>query len=119
LITHALVKNFCDGEKPWDAEQISHSLEIPIRLVRQLLFELVESEILSEVKKEDEKDIAYQPAIDVGKLSVKYIVEALDKRGTSDLPMEQTNELKKISECLKAFAGDLEKSPANILLRDI
>jgi membrane protein len=119
LITHLLVKDFCRGERPQYAEQISHTLEIPIRLVRQLLFELVESGILSEVRKDNGKDVAYQPAVDVGKLTVKYVVEALEQRGNSDIPVGQISELEKLSNCLRTFAEDIEKSPANILLQDL
>ena len=119
LVTHLLIKNFCKSEQPWDAEKISHTLEIPIRLVRQILFELVESGILSEVKKDDKKDVAYQPAIDVGKLTVKYVVESLERQGNSAIPVGKTSELDKLSDCLSTFAGDIEKSPANILLEDL
>ena len=118
LVTHLLIKNFCKAEPPLDAEKISHTLEIPIRLVRQILFELVESGILSEVRK-DNKDVAYQPAIDVGKLTIKFVVELLENRGISNIPVGKTEELDKLSSCLRTFAGDIEKSPANILLKDL
>ena len=119
LITHLLVKNFCKGEQPWHVERISHTLEIPIRLVRQILFELAESGILSEVRKDNGKDVAYQPAIDVAKITVKYVIEALEQQGSSAIPVRQTSELNKLSDCLSTFAGDIEKSPANILLKDL
>ncbi len=119
LITHRLIVNFCNGRRPYDAAAISHALEIPIRLVREILFELVGSGILSEVKNDSNKDVSYQPAIDVGKLTIKYVVEALEKRGNSSIPVSQTNELSRLSSCLSTFADDIEKSPANILLKDI
>jgi membrane protein len=119
LITHLLVKNFCKGEQPWDAERISARLEIPIRLVRQILFELVASGILSEVSKDNGKAVAYQPAIDVGKISVKYVIESLEEQGSSAIPVAQTSELHKLSDCLSTFASHIEKSPANILLKDL
>ena len=119
LITHLLVKDFCKGEPPWDAARISHELEIPIRLVRQILFDLVESGILSEVRKDNGKDVAYQPAIDVGKLTVKYVVHALEQRGNATIPVAKTTELDRLSNCLSTFAGDIEKSSANILLKDL
>lgn len=119
LVTHLLIKNFCKAEQPWGAEKISHTLEIPVRLVRQILFELVGSGILCEVRKDDDKDVAYQPAIDVGKVTVKYVVESLEQRGNSAIPVGKTSELDKLSECLNTFADDIEKSPANILLKDL
>ena len=39
-IFHLLTKKFSLGEKPLSANQIAHALEIPVRLVRQLLHEL-------------------------------------------------------------------------------
>jgi membrane protein len=119
LITQNLIHNFCRGEKPSDAAMISHKLEIPIRLVRQILFELVESGILSEVQSDADKSVAYQPAVDVGKLTIKYVVESLEQRGNSDIPVVKTDELNKLSSCLSKFADEIEKSPANILLKDI
>ena len=119
LITHLLVKNFCKAEQPSDADKISHTLEIPIRLVRQMLFELVGAGILSEVRKDDDKDVAYQPAVDIGKVTVKYVVESLEQRGNSDIPIGKTSEVDRLSECLNTFAIDIEKSSANILLKDI
>ncbi len=118
LITHRLVKNFCNGEQRWDAAEISRVLEIPIRLVRQVLFELVGAGILSQVSS-DGKDVAYQPAVDVGKINVKYVIEALDQRGNSDIPIGSAAELARFSECLRTFACDVEKSPANIPLKDL
>ena len=118
-VTHLLVRNFCRAQQPWDAEKISYTLEIPIRLVRQILFELTESGILSEAGKDDGKNVVYQPAIDVGKLTIKYVVESLEQRGNSAIPVGQTDKLAKLSACLSTFAGDIEKSPANILLKDL
>jgi len=119
LITHLLVMSFCKAQQPWDAENISRKLEIPIRLVRQILFELVGSGILSEVKINDGRDVAYQPAVDVGIITVKYVVESLEQRGNYDLPLEKTSALEKLSACLSTFADDIAKSPANILLKNL
>ena len=119
LITHLVIKNFCKAEQPWDTEKISRTLEIPIRLVRQILFELAGAGILCEVKKNDNKDVAYQPAVDVGKITVKYVIESLEQRGNSIIPVAKTSELDKLSKCLGTFADDIEKSPANILLKDL
>ncbi|MFA6425819.1 MAG: YihY/virulence factor BrkB family protein, partial [Phycisphaerae bacterium] len=119
LITQLLVKRFCGKEQPLSDIKISHALEIPIRLVRQVVFELVEAGILSEIKTANEKEAAYQPATDVDKLTIKYVVDAIEQRGISDIPVEKTPELDKLMVCLNTLAGDIEKSPANALLKNI
>ena len=119
LIAHLLVNNFCSCRRPLYASEISQKLEIPVRLVRQILFELAESRILSEVQKEADKEIAYQPACDVNLLTVKYVIDALESRGNTDIPVLDSSELGKLSDCLNTFSTALEQSPANIALKNI
>ena len=45
-IVHLLVKHFSDGEGTWNATQIAQKLEIPLRLVNQILYELVAAGIV-------------------------------------------------------------------------
>jgi membrane protein len=88
-------------------------------LVRQILFELVESKIISPVNLNNGKDVAYQPATDVNKLTILYVVQSLEQRGISDIPVAEKTELNKISERLSKIAGDIKQSPENVLLKDI
>ncbi|MEA3471690.1 MAG: YhjD/YihY/BrkB family envelope integrity protein, partial [Thermodesulfobacteriota bacterium] len=83
-ICYLLVVNFAEGEKPSTATEISHKMDIPIRLVHQILYELVESGIVSDVKTAEYKELAYQPARDINSLSVKFVIEALEKRGVDN-----------------------------------
>lgn len=120
LITCNLVKHFCQGKDPVNASHLSHKLEIPIRLVRQILFELVEASIVSEVRSEkEERVIAFQPGQDVDKLTVRFVVEALENSGYSNIPVCDCQELQKLSGCLNEFSNTLEHSQANILLKNL
>lgn len=116
---HLLVKSFSDGQKPQTAFQISHTLEIPIRLVHQILYELTKSGIVAEVKIDDDKEFAYQPARTVSLLTIKYIIDALDNSGANDIPVAQTRELKELTETLRQFSETIRNSPENKLLNDI
>jgi membrane protein len=119
LITQHIVKSFCAGDKPLDASLLSHELEIPVRLVRQILFELSESGVLSEVKRNDDKELSYQPAIDAAQITVKFVIDRLRERGTSDIPVVKSGVLDKLSSCLKQFGETIDKSPANVLLKNL
>ena len=119
FITQCLVHRFCEGEKPSEASGLSHELEIPVRLVRQLLYDLSESGILSEAKKGEDKELAYQPATDVDKITVKFVIDRLEQRGTSSIPVLRSAEMDKLSDCLRQFDATLEKSPANVLLKNL
>ena len=119
LVTHLLVKNFCSCRRPLYAGEISQKLEIPIRLVRQIIFELVECGILSEARINADKEVAYQPACDADMLTVKYVIDALESRGNTDIPVLDSSELGKLADCLQTFSSAIEESPANIALKDI
>ena len=118
-IVHLLVNAFSKGEKPLTAVQISHILEVPVRLVRQILYELVESGIFSEANTEEDKELAYQPAQDINMFTIKYVLDALEQRGVDNLPVAQTKELEALSDTLQTLGHTIEKSPANRLLKDI
>ena len=118
-IAHLLTKNFSKGNKALTAHEISHTLDAPIRLVNQILYELVESGLFSDTNTAEYKELAYQPARDINFFTVQYILEALEQRGTDNIPVAQTKELNTLSEALQTFSDTINKSPANILLKDI
>jgi len=119
LIAQRLVGNFSKATEPSTAAQISHELEIPIRLVREILYELTEATVISEVKTAQDRETAYQPAVDTNLLTVKYVVDALEKRGSADIPVAKSEQLKKLEHSLDQFARALENSDANLLLKDL
>jgi len=119
FITQQLVHRFCCGEKPGDASQLSHELDIPVRLVRQILYELSESGVLSEARKSEDKELAYQPAIDVDKITVKFVIDRLEQRGSTNVPVIKSTGLDKLSDSLRRFGEVIEKSPANVLLKNL
>lgn len=118
-ITQLIVKNFTLGLKPLRVKEISQTLEIPTRLLRQILYELVESGILNETKTEDYKEAGYQPARDIDSLTIQYVMNALDNRGTKDIPVAQTKELDVLCQSLNSFSELVNGSEINQLLKDM
>ncbi|MBT8358268.1 MAG: YihY family inner membrane protein [Desulfobacterales bacterium] len=118
-IAHLVIDKFAKGENPLTATQISQALEIPIRMVHRILDELVACNIISDTKTDEYEAFTYQPALDINLLTIKYIVDALDQRGVSHIPVAQTKELNALSESLEELGETIEQSPANKLLKDI
>lgn len=118
-IMHLLIIKFSNGDKPLTDSKISSLLEIPIRLVHKILFELVESRLVSEIRTETDKEFAYQPARDINQLSIQSVLEALDQQGTEDIPVARTEEYQALSDALQEFSEAMEHSPANKLLKNI
>ncbi|MFH1782103.1 MAG: YhjD/YihY/BrkB family envelope integrity protein [Candidatus Omnitrophota bacterium] len=118
-ITHLLTQNFTKGEKPITATEISHILEIPIKLVRQILYELVNAGILSESHTSNYKQVAFQPGRDVSELTLQRVIDIIEDHGTSDLEVGKSKELDKISSSLKGFSEVIAKSQLDIPLKSI
>jgi len=118
-IVNLLVKHFSEGDSSWDETKISHTLEIPVRLVRQILYELVACGIISQIKVDEDEAVAFQPARNPETMTIKYVVDALEQSGSDHIPVAQSEELRSLGESLKRFDDLIEKSPDNILLKDI
>ncbi|OGX33877.1 MAG: ribonuclease BN [Omnitrophica WOR_2 bacterium RIFCSPHIGHO2_02_FULL_52_10] len=118
-IAQVCVKRFHRGEKPLTADELSNALEIPIRLVNQVIFELTDAGVLSEVKSGEAKVITYQPARDIDDLTILKVLETLDQRGMDIIPVAQTKALKALSNHLIQFREIVAQSPSNVLLKDI
>lgn len=119
LIARQVVRNFADGGPPLTASAISHTLETPIRLVRQLLFALTAAAILVEVDSAQDKEAAYQPARDIHTLSVHAVLEALDHSGSDAIHVAPSADLDAIAAALESFGRLTRQSPANRLLKDL
>ncbi|MBU2546922.1 MAG: YihY/virulence factor BrkB family protein [Proteobacteria bacterium] len=118
-IVHLLIRRFMDGRLDLTEDRISQELEIPITLVRQLVFELVSAGLVSEVTLRNSPEAVYQPARDTDRLTIKSVIEALEQNGTSDVPVAQSPELLTIAESMQAFGDLIEHDPANKRLKDI
>jgi membrane protein len=118
-ILHLIVRDFYRGGKPYISREIAHDLEIPIRLVNDILFDLVASGLVSEVKSDDGRGIAYEPARDPDSMTIKSVVDTLERHGSDDIPVAQTDELRQLSESLKTFSDLIENTQANRKLKEI
>ncbi len=118
-IVNLLSKNFAKGKKALTAHEISHVLGIPIRLVRDIAYELTQSGIFVAVQESTGRVPTYQPAVDINLLSIKYVIDKLEGRGSDSIPVVGTEELERIRDSLQSFNRILEKSQENLLLKDI
>ncbi|MGD8962313.1 MAG: YihY/virulence factor BrkB family protein [Desulfobacterales bacterium] len=118
-VVHLLIKKFANDDKPPTDSQISGLLEIPIRLVHKIIYDLVQSGLVSEIRTEAEREFAYQPARDINKLSIQSVLEALDHQGIEDMPVAKTEDYRALSDSLQEFSEAMAESPANKLLKNI
>ena len=118
-VFHLLTKKFSLGEKPLSAHQIAHALEIPARLVRQFLHELIDVGLVVETAKGIKGEVAFQPGRTIENITVKFALDEYEKFGTTKIPDYQSDEWQKILAHLKDISETIEKSPANVRVREI
>ncbi|MCK5068335.1 MAG: YihY/virulence factor BrkB family protein [Bacteroidales bacterium] len=119
LISYQIIKNFEDGGDPWSTDTLSHELGIPIRLVNDLVYELVEAGILAEMAADNPKDRSYLPATDINRITVAYIYSKMELMGGDQMVVTETDELNRITRIHEHLLHSIRESPSNILLKDI
>ena len=119
IIMKMIVKNFTTGEKAVTSEGLSKSLKIPVRLVRDILQDLIDSRLVSMIHEDEHQERLYQPAMDVSKLSVSYILNRLDRKGSDQQVFLESAEYNKMTAMLEQFEKLVEESDSNLLLKDL
>jgi membrane protein len=118
-VFHLLTKKFILGEKPLSVTQIAHALEIPVRLVRQILYELCEVGLVIETSKGIKGEVAFQPGRAIEDMTVKFVLDEYEKYGMTKIPDYQSEEAERISRYLKDISETIKKSSANVKLKEI
>ena len=97
--------------KPLSDEQLSESLEIPIRTVRKVLFEMVAAGLLCEVYMKNENTLrADQPAMPLEDLTPMKVIRSLEDLGGIQLENDRDRHYYNL---IRHLRGVLENLPEN------
>lgn len=118
-ITHFIVKNFAHAQPPATAQGISEKLKLPLRLVRHVLYSLVESEIVAETPSKEKKETGFLPAFDIQAMSILSIMNKMNDKGSEFTNIEKNATFKQLDDALQSFRTNIQGSPANMLLKDV
>lgn len=113
-IAHYVINKFYNGEAPTLID-IKEDLKLPFRLISQITEDLVDSKIFSRIENDIYKEVRFQPAIDTSVISINYILDALDKLGTDDIPEPKTEIYEKISKEVDTIL----KSEKNLIVKNL
>ncbi|NMC37034.1 MAG: YihY/virulence factor BrkB family protein [Bacteroidales bacterium] len=119
MIMHLIIRNFSEGDKPVSAETIAADLKLPVRLVRDILQDLSNVELVSVIQRNEHAERFFQPALDINKLTVSFILNKLDKKGTANQITVRNKEYGKVTMMLDKFEKLISKSDMNILVKDL
>jgi membrane protein len=118
MICNLVARNFYNGDKAFTAQEISEKLDLPFKLVKIILNELVETGLFSETKS-DTGFIAYQPGVTESKFTVRHMFDQLDRKGVNALPINETNEYLVANHTMLAFEKYLDNELGNTFVRNL
>lgn len=118
LVAHKIISNFKPGNKPLTAQQIAKTTEIPIRLVRELIYTLLDANIIIEAKTTNIKENAYVPSTDIHSISVGYILEKIELTGTDNLKLIHSEALNKLDGIMHKNITALKENN-KLLVKDL
>ncbi len=119
LVLRTLTNDFIKGVKPRSPEEISLELSLPVRTVHDCLDDLHASGLATKFWDDTEDRYVYQPATDINKMTLSFILEKLDSPGSIHKIVVNNTDYKKIDSALTRFETMIATSKANVLLRDV
>jgi membrane protein len=117
-IMHMVTQDFVSGDGAPTGAMISESLELPSRLTTEVLGDLRDAGLVSEVRLDEGGQTGYQPARDPSQLTVGEVVSRLEEAGET-VPVPQSAQLQELAETLAEFRVIAEQSSANRLLTEL
>lgn len=118
-VYHLIVKRFQNAEKPLTPPEISQNLEMPIKIVREILEDLKNINLVSETLSDIRKENAFQPASDIQQITIKQVLERLNNNGLDVLLAKESTYLSTLKDTLQKFDQSVVSLPENKLVKDI
>lgn len=116
----AVVRHFRDRGGAMPAERIRRELNLPTRIVNDVLFQLVQAGQLIAVRSgEGEREVAYTPAYDIASMTVYGIIEAVERAGQTTFDLHATPELARIDHSVEALKQTAREARGNVPLTEL
>ena len=119
LVMHRVARNFTDGGHPLDSEQLARILNIPVRLVRDTLYDLEQADLLASSEDETKRTVLYFPAKDLSRLRIYDVIRAVETHGLSHLNPDEYAELQSVNLLFAKWDDELQRSKNNVLLLEL
>lgn len=111
-----------DGRGAVSFSEIRDRLDVPTRIMNNILYTLVQARMLSEIRTEGtDYDLEYAPARDISTLRVYDILSAVDSHGfgRDTIDMRSNRELRRCAEVVERLKDVTRASAENVLLTEL
>lgn len=115
-----VVRRFRDEGGAIGADEIRHKLNLPTRIVNDVLYQLVTSGLLIVVNADDkEHEVSFTPARDIASLTVYGVVEAAEEQGQTCFDLASVPEMQCVDQELEKVKECARSSQSNTKLIDL
>ena len=115
-----VVRHFRGQGGATPADEIRAQLDLPTRIVNDILYQLVQAgQLIAAHSGDGEREVAFAPAHDPQSMTVYGILEAVEKSGQTTVDLTQSDELTRIDQELETLKETARKSQDNVRLVDL
>ena len=119
LIMSLICKRFETEEPPYTAVTLSDEHKIPIRLTKNILYELQDMHMIYETPvDDDDESFAYLPSVDINRMNVAMLLNRLDVAGSEAFKIDRER-YSAPWEALMRAREEYYQSTSKILLKDL
>lgn len=120
LLMSRICKRFAEGRKPYSLLELRKDTNIPIRFVNDLLYELIDANLLIEVTSDEKgEESRFMPSEDLSNLTLGTMIDRLEARGRWKIDLDVSGLLSQ--EWAKAIGArsNYLKTMRNIFLQEL
>ena len=115
-----IVRHFQSRGGALSAAEIRRELNLPTRIINDVLFQLTKAgQLIDARKNEDEREASYAPAYDIAQMSIYGVLSAVENHGDNPLEFDTESDLRRVEEILDGMKQDSLASPRNVRLIDL
>lgn len=115
-----IIRHFVKNNGPATSEIVAEELNLPVRVVRDVIFDLETAGMIIPVTSTDNEKVSmYVPGKDINQISVYDVITSVETSGENSMLPEDQTDINAVSEILNKVREDGYASDQNILLRDI
>lgn len=119
LIMKTIIREFAEKDEPLSFDSLCKQITLPRRFVKEIVRDLELAKLILRVDTVEDEEL-YVPGLDINKIDVFTVFDALENRGLNNLPQQEKNEgYQEISEVITNLDKSIKESPANRLLKDL
>lgn len=105
LLMSRICKRFQEGSSPFTSHTLSADTQLPQTLVRMMLEELVDMQLLVETHNEKGTKTQYLPAFDIHRMTVREVMQHIDRFGADQLTRSWQNKTKEWEKISRVRSG--------------